>query len=108
MANCLYDLFPFDTFSKKLVPNDTLVVKIELKIIKPYIYLTSLEIFETMYTAGISKFSIFTSTFANMKKIINDNMITNVVVIIEIIVFSFSLSIKFLKAISIGINKIVL
>ena len=108
MAYCLYVFLLYAIFSKKLVPKEILVVRIELKIINPYIYLHIGEIFFIFYTVGISKFLISTSILVKIKKTISDNTITKVAVNIDTIYCPFLLLTSFLKVISTGINNIVL
>ena len=108
MAYCLYVFLLCAIFSKRLVPKEMLVVKIELRIINPYIYSNIGEIFEATYTAGISKFCIFTSILVNIKKTINDSTIIKIAVSTEVILCSFLLLTRFLKAINTGINNMVL
>ena len=56
----------------------------ELNIINPYITANVFEIFETKYTAGISKFSMFTSIFDNIKNKTIDNDATIIVIKIDV------------------------
>ena len=69
-------------FDKKLIPNDIAVVKIDIKIIIPYIFFIYGDILFIEYTAGISNFLMFTSTFIRNKYIV----VINIVIIIDDII----------------------
>ena len=55
------------TFFKKLIPKDIAVVKIDIKIIIPYIFFIPGQMLFIAYTAGISNSFILTSTFIKNK-----------------------------------------
>lgn len=95
-------------FDKKLIPNDIAVVKIDIKIIIPYIFFIYGDILFIAYTAGISNSFIFTSIFIKNKNIIVINIVVIIDDIIAINLIFLSLVIYSFIEIKTGINKTLL
>ena len=85
----IFCFFSFATFSIKLFPNDIDVVNIDANKIIAYIIFKYGYMFDITYATGISKFSIFTSTFIRIVNIIIDSIIVIIDTIIDIFDMSF-------------------
>lgn len=74
----------FVTFFRKPIPKELAVVKIEINIIIPYIFLMSVHILFIAYTAGICSCFISTSIFIKNKNTIVSSVISIRLTIIAI------------------------
>ena len=85
----VFFFFSFATFSIKLFPRDIDVVNIDDNNIIAYIIFKYGYMFEITYATGISRFSMFTSTFISIVNIIIESIIVIIVTIIDIFDMSF-------------------